>query len=471
MNLTTLLVFAGVALLLGLALREKTRTLSLLFASTLAIYAIQPALSVRGLDFWFPTITLALVTLGWVITTPAETRTWRANLPALLILAGTPFLLALTRYLGTDLPLTASRPPQTLPVLGLLLAAALIIYLTSRQTAAGPRALNIAFWGFVGILLLIKTPILAQTLSAGLRALNQQSITQASSFDIRWLGISYIAFRILHTLRDRESGRLPAASLAEYATYTLFFPALSAGPIDRLERFLADLRRPFRLDIPILTEGAQRLILGLFKKFVIADTLALVALNDANATQIHAASWGWVVLYAYALQIYFDFSGYTDIAIGMARWMGIKLPENFNAPYQKPDVTQFWNNWHMTLTQWFRAYFFNPVTRSLRAKKWGIPSIIFVTQMGTMLLIGLWHGVTANFVLWGTWHGLGLFLNNRWAEWAKPRLAEITPMQQNALNILGAIINFHFVALGWVFFALSTPALSFGYFKTLLGLP
>jgi len=123
-----------------------------------------------------------------------------------------------------------------------------------------------------------------------------------------------------------------------------------------------------------------------------------------------------VLLYAYAFQIYFDFSGYTDIAIGLGRLLGIKLPENFNAPYLKPNLTYSGTIGNMTLTQWFRAYFFNPVTRALRSskRKFSISGIVFITQMGTMVLIGLWHGVTWNFVAWGVWHGLGLFVHNRW---------------------------------------------------------
>jgi len=98
-------------------------------------------------------------------------------------------------------------------------------------------------------------------------------------------------------------------------------------------------------------------VIGLFKKFALADSLALIALNAVNAGQVKSSGWMWLILYAYAFQIYFDFSGYTDIAIGMGRWLGIRLPENFAHPYLKPNLTLFWNSWHITLAQWFRAYF------------------------------------------------------------------------------------------------------------------
>ena len=176
----------------------------------------------------------------------------------------------------------------------------------------------------------------------------------------------------------------------------------------------------------------------------------------------------------YALQIFFDFSGYTDIAIGMGLLMGIRLPENFNAPYLKPNLTQFWNNWHMTLTQWFRAYFFNPLTRTMRSGKKPAPVwlVILVTQVATMTLIGLWHGMTLNFILWGAWHGLGLFIQNRWSDWTKPLSARIQekPRLNKAVTIFTTLLTFQFVALGWVWFALPSIASSLQVFARLFGL-
>jgi D-alanyl-lipoteichoic acid acyltransferase DltB (MBOAT superfamily) len=206
---------------------------------------------------------------------------------------------------------------------------------------------------------------------------------------------------------------------------------------------------------------------------VIADTLAIIALNDALATQVRTTGWMWVVVYAYAFQIYFDFSGYTDIAIGIARLVGIRLPENFAAPYIKPNLTQFWNSWHMSLTQWFRSYFFHPFNRWMRGLK-NIPAwtMIFLGQVATMLLIGLWHGITLNFIFWGLWHGIGLFLQNRWSEFLRTRYSNAgqNPRLQWLLQIGGILLTFHFVALGWVFFALSDPSLSWQVLSKLLGM-
>ena len=247
----------------------------------------------------------------------------------------------------------------------------------------------------VGLFVILKSETLAELVSVGLRSINSQSSSLASATDIKWLGFSYVAFRLLHTLRDRLSGRLPDLTLNEYVTYIIFFPAYTAGPIDRVQRFVQDLRQPILPNLDTTLNGGKRILLGIFSKFVLADVFALFALNNVNTDQVNSAGWLWVLLYAYALRIFFDFAGYTNIAIGMGQLLGIQLPENFDRPYLKQNLTLFWNSWHITLAQWFRAYFFNPLTRSLRSSPRNIPlpMIIFIGQLSTFILIGLmaWH--------------------------------------------------------------------------------
>jgi alginate O-acetyltransferase complex protein AlgI len=471
MTLSFILILTIASLLAGWLMHGRNRTLALLTLSTLAVYGFQPNLPIRYLDFWLPTITLTLVACSWALTASPEVRSIRGNWPAMLILLGTSTLLGLTRYLPITLPLTASRPPHFIPLLiGLIILAVLTCVTLSLGKRYG-KWLAAAILLILGLFLVIKVPTLSQWFSFLLLKMNQQYSGNASAVDLRWLGFSYIAFRLIHTIRDRQSGRLPAVSLEEYATYVIFFPSLTAGPIDRIERFLGDLRRPFLLSSEDLIIGGKRLFTGLFKKFVLADALALIALNGTNAWQVRTAGWTWVLLYAYSFQILLDFSGYTDIAIGLGHLLGFKLPENFQTPYRKSNLTQFWNNWHMTLTQWFRAYFFNPVTRWLRSMKkpFPIPAIIFLTQITTMVLIGLWHGVTANFVLWGLWHGLGLFIHNRWAEWTKVRFDALPKPWKQMLNAGGTLLTFNYVALGWVFFALPNLSTSWHVLSTLFG--
>ncbi len=457
--LTPILVLLAFTLLARFVLREReaARGWLLLAASGLAVFYLQPAVPVRGLDFWLPVASLTLVAVSWLLTSTAEARGQRENWIAAGVLIGTVLLAGGLRYFYPEPLLTASLPPQISRVLAGLGIAALISILVLLAARRGFKWLAGGLVIFLILLFLaIKVPALAALASAGLRGLAGQNTSLAAAGDIRWLGFSYLAFRLIHTARDRQTGRLPAVTLREYVTYALFYPALSAGPIDRLERFLKDLRAPFKPDASGLFLSGERLAVGLFKKFVVADALALIALNPTNALQVQTGGWAWVLVYAYALQIFFDFSGYTDIAIGLGLLLGMKLPENFSAPYLKPNLTLFWNNWHMTLTQWFRAYYFNPLTRWLRTLRIQLPAaaIIFFTQITTMILIGLWHGVTWNFVLWGAWHGLGLFVHNRWSEYARGHIQPASGWRARAVNAASVFVTFNFVALGWVFFAL-----------------
>jgi alginate O-acetyltransferase complex protein AlgI len=311
--------------------------------------------------------------------------------------------------------------------------------------------------GLLAIFIFIKAPWLSERLLAFVGDLRGRTLDDSVTLNIAWLGYSYVAFRLLHTIRDRQSGVLPAVGLAEYVNYVIFFPSFTAGPIDRLERFIKDLRAPLPLKNDDWLFAGQRLAMGLFKKFFVADLLALVSITDVLVGQTRTGGWLWFELCAYSLRLYFDFSGYTDIAIGMARLMGVRLPENFAAPFFKSNLTQFWNSWHMTLTQWFRVYFFNPFTRSLRTSKRTLPPglIILLTQVSTMLLIGLWHGITLNFALWGLWHGLGLFVQNRWSEFARLRFPNWggTPFSRSFLYLGGVFMTFTYFTLGLVFFA------------------
>lgn len=472
MSIFETLVLAGLCLLVWGVGRRMERTYSLLALSVGVMFWLQPPLPIRNLDFYLPLATLTLTVLGWILTAAPGSLVWRGMLPALGVMSGMVLFMAATRLAGLDAFILPSRPPRldaTLIALGL---AGLLLVVVHRL-AGGRFSLPAAIAAVIILLMVIKSPALSEQASQALRLLNGQPVGSASGLDIRWLGFSYVAFRLIHTLRDRQMGRLPDVSLAEYGTYVLFFPAFTAGPIDRLERFIKDLRQPPALSSADWLDAGQRLSLGLFKKFVIADTLALFALNDRLAGEVTSAGWMWVVVYAYALQIYFDFSGYTDLAIGAARLVGIRLPENFAGPYLKPNLTQFWNAWHMTLTQWFRSYFFNPLTRALRSSNRPLPvwAIILLSQTATMLLIGLWHGITWNFVLWGMWHGLGLFVHNRWSDFSRARVAAWTvgPVRQSLLAVSGAVLNFQFVALGWVFFALSSPGASWQVLQTLMG--
>jgi D-alanyl-lipoteichoic acid acyltransferase DltB (MBOAT superfamily) len=474
LSLLSILILILASLLIGVSARGRWRTPALMLGSLLAIYWMQPSTPIRHLDFWFPTATIALSALVWAATRPTPAPPLREALPSILLIAGTIIVIGLLRYLGPFCCLTTSRPPALLQVLLVLLVSGVVFLISARFFSARTSFINLIVFLILGIFIILKTEYLAQLASTGLRALTGQSAAVASAFDLRWLGFSYVAFRLIHALRDRIAGRLPEVTLAEFLVFIIFFPAFTAGPIDRIQRFIQDLRKPFHLDAAALYQAGQRLIIGIFSKFVLADTLAIIALNDTNASQTFSTGWLWILVYAYTFRIYFDFSGYTDIAIGMGRLLGFQLPDNFNRPYRKSNLTQFWNSWHITLAQWFRAYYFNPLTRALRASPRGIPMpwIIFFGQTTTFLLLGLWHGITWNFVIWGLWHGVGLFVHNRWSEFMRPCFAdsEHQPGLKRALDVGGVLLTFHYVALGWVWFALSQADLSWQVFLRLFGL-
>ena len=470
MELFYLSVFAICSALIGWFAKGRNRTGLLLALSVWAVFWLQPDSRIKGLDFWLPIATLTLAVLSWVAVTPAEKLSWRENWKSGLIIASVVVVWALLPFL--KLPREFGFPPQ--PLIAQAASAVCIILLIVALFSRAPRP--VFLWAvFVGILaffVIIKTPALTVAASSFLRFFSRQSPNQALAVDIRWFGYSYIAFRILHTFLDRRSGRMPLVNLGEYVAYVIFYPALAAGPIDRVERFVEDLRNPKSLTGSDWFQAGERILLGVFKKFALADSLAYLALTNVEADKVQAGWWTWVVVYAYAFQIFFDFSGYTDIAIGIARLVGVNLPENFLSPYLRPNLAQFWNSWHISLTQWFRSYFFNPLTRALRSNR-NLPSaaIILTAQLSTMLVIGLWHGVALRFVLWGLWHGVGLFVQNRWSAFARLPLENwaTTPGRKNLLTLSGIFLTFNYVAVGWIFFAMPSASLALEMISRLLG--
>jgi D-alanyl-lipoteichoic acid acyltransferase DltB (MBOAT superfamily) len=220
-------------------------------------------------------------------------------------------------------------------------------------------------------------------------------------------------------------------------------------------------------------EGLGRIALGIGKKFVIADTLALgMTLTPENAAQVTSTPALWALLYGYALRLYFDFAGYSDIAIGLALLFGVRLPENFSAPYTKTSITAFWQNWHMTLSAWARAYIFSPLSRALLMRRLPPMTVVLIAHLTTMGVIGLWHGITVNFAIWGAWHGLALFIHKQWSDrtrrWFRGLGAH--PARKRAWTLFAWLLTLHTVTLGWVWFALPDPAVALRVLGGLFGL-
>jgi len=473
MTLTHILIFIAAAVLYTALLPERWRRWALFAGSVLAIYWLQPEIRIDALDFIFPTATLALVGLSWLASRERDQQWLREDTISAAIIVVLVILISLGRYLVPEARITPSRPPATLYVVIGVVAIVSALGVISRVRR--PSALLISVILLILVLFaILKTEPLAEEASRWLRDWQGQPRGLASAAELEWLGFSYVAFRLIHTLRDRQSGRLPALSLREYTTYAIFFPAYTAGPIDRAERFLPDLQQVGGQEAARWVQGGMRIAVGIAKKFVIADSLAYFALDSTIADQATSTGALWLVLYAYAFQLYFDFSGYTDIAIGIGQLFGIKLPENFNLPYLKRNITLFWQSWHITLSQWARFYVFSPLTRwMLTRKRKPSPTLsAFIAQLATMLVIALWHGVSWHFIAWGVWHGVGLFIHKLWSDRTRQfyiRLRE-HPRASRLVEIAGVIITFHFVVLGWVWFALPDIQISWDVFLRLFGI-
>jgi D-alanyl-lipoteichoic acid acyltransferase DltB (MBOAT superfamily) len=225
------------------------------------------------------------------------------------------------------------------------------------------------------------------------------------------LGISFFTFQQVMFVVDTYSGALLAASFLEYACFVAFFPHLIAGPIVQPAHIIPqfDTLQPLRHRREEITAGLEIFLLGLAKKLVLADSLARFAdPGFAAAAQGSPLSLieAWVALLAYGLQIYFDFSGYSDMAIGLARMFGIAFPLNFNSPYQARDISDFWRRWNITLSAFLRNYLYIPLGGNRRGEARRI-----INLLTTMLLGGLWHGAGLKFVLWGGLHGLFLIVH------------------------------------------------------------
>lgn len=472
MELTQVLFFCFAALVLGLF--PYIRNWMAFIASIFVIYWLQPAIPIRNLDFWLPTFTITITILTWIVTRNRNEPIRKTDVISASLILVIVLLVGLNRYLEPLCCLLPTRSPVWQQVFaGLVLITFLLRAFWYLNRWNHLATICIAVF-LIGAFIILKNDTFSQIASIGLRTLTGQQPANASALDIRWIGFSYIAFRLLHILKDRTAGRLESVPLRDLVIFAIFFPTFSAGPIDRLQRFEADLKKPEKMSHEAFWIGGERILIGMFKKFILADSLALIALNDLNAAQTNHSGWLWVLVYIYTFRLYLDFSGYTDIAVGLGRWMGFHLPENFNRPYLQPNLTQFWNSWHITLAQWFRAYFFNPLTRWFRTQTHKYPAwlIILVGQLSTMVLIGLWHGINANFFIWGLWHGTGLFIHNRWTVIFQPWISRIPAdsFRQRILRVTSNLVTFHYVTLGWVWFALTSPGSSWLVFQRLLGL-
>lgn len=258
------------------------------------------------------------------------------------------------------------------------------------------------------------------------------------------VGISFYTFQSMaYTIDVYRGVTKPAGSLFNFALFVAYFPQLVAGPIERSHELLPQLENERRLRQGDFAEGLYHIMIGLFKKVIVADNLAPIVnrVFDTPAAELNTTEL-LIGVYAFAFQIYCDFSGYSSIAQGVSKWLGINLSYNFRMPYFSRSPSEFWQRWHISLSQWLRDYLYIP----LGGNRLG-PGRTYVNLMLTMLLGGLWHGANWTFVAWGAWQGL-LLVGYRLAGTETFE----KPARSVAIVVLQAVAMFHLVCIGWIFF-------------------
>lgn len=265
------------------------------------------------------------------------------------------------------------------------------------------------------------------------------------------LGISFITFHAISLLFDAYRKKLKhPPSLVNVLLYVSFFPQLIAGPILRASHFLPQLEKPRQADYIRITRAGILITLGLFKKVIIANYLATQLVDDVFSGAGSQVST-LLGVYGYAIQIYCDFSGYTDIAIGCAMLLGYQFPLNFRNPYTAVSIQDFWHRWHITLSTWLRDYLYIPMGGS----RHGMLRTV-IGLMVTMLIGGLWHGAGWQFIIWGGFHGGLLVLYHLWAKWADTK--DFTWRKSLLWRVISIVVVFHLVTLGWIYFRATNMA-------------
>jgi D-alanyl-lipoteichoic acid acyltransferase DltB (MBOAT superfamily) len=275
-----------------------------------------------------------------------------------------------------------------------------------------------------------------------------------SHFDVTTIilpiGISFYTFQSISYLVDIYRNKIPAIkNYIDLGLYITFFPALVAGPIVRAEQFTPQLRGYYQLSRNDFSKALFMIICGLIKKIIVADYISLNFVDRVFDTpQIYSGFENLMAVYGYSLQIYCDFSGYTDIAIGIAMLLGFRLPANFNSPYKAANITDFWRRWHISLSSWLRDYLYIPIG----GNRHGTFVMCFALII-TMLLGGLWHGANTKFLIWGAMHGVALMLHKLWTMYFVKKHKIIDKnFGYYIRHFLSVFICFNFVCFCWIFF-------------------
>jgi len=282
------------------------------------------------------------------------------------------------------------------------------------------------------------------------------------------LAVSFFTFNQIAFLVDVYRGYVHEYGFVNYALFIVFFPHLIAGPIVHHRDIIPQFKRfNFSFSSTAISLGLTIFSVGLFKKVVLADNVAPYAdaiFNAAARQEILTLTEAWVGALAYTLQLYFDFSGYSDMAIGGALLFGVRFPWNFDAPYKAACIIDFWRRWHITLSEFLRDYLYIPLGGNHCGAFRRSLNILL-----TMLLGGLWHGANWTFVLWGGLHGFYVVINHLWRDW-RARTSEVPSRPSAAKRIPGSVLTFLAVVAGWVMFRAENLSAAVSLYRSMIGL-
>lgn len=355
--------------------------------------------------------------------------------------------------------------PELLP---LLIIPTIIIYIAAIKISASgsPRARKRWFLGGLTLCLLelfaFKYLDLFAEPVARLTGLLPANAPYQPIMLILPIGLSFYIFKSISYLTDVYRGISPVEKHPGYlALYVSFFPQILAGPIDRAAQLIPELKQKVGFDFQRVMDGFKLITWGLFKKLVIADRLALIVDNVYNSVQTRNGPELIAATLLYSIQIYCDFSAYSDIAVGIAKILGFKSTENFDAPYFSVNIVKFWSKWHISLSTWLRDYLFLPlsyaVMRRIRGERfmnvkvenWGYVTGMFIT----MLLGGLWHGARWSLILWGAIHGVYLAVSFLTKKFRKKVIKKLSVNQSSPLRrFIQIATTFSLVSFAWIFF-------------------
>lgn len=341
----------------------------------------------------------------------------------------------------------------------LLVASTLVIYRAGVAIGAAPQAAKKKAVLIGGVLLALLPLVVFKYVDFLSGSLSNALGHEAPIVpQLNWalpVGLSFYTFTCVSYLVDVYRGELaPERHLGRLALYVSFFPKLLAGPIERATAFLPQLLQPVRFNPDAVVQGLQLMLWGLFKKVVIADRLGVQVDAAYNNPEFASPVALLIATYLFAFQIYCDFSGYTDIAIGAARVLGIDLAANFRRPYLATSVPEFWGRerWHISLSRWFRDYMYIPIGGNHGSK-----ARVYANQMAVFLMSGLWHGANWTFVIWGALNGLYQVLTLATAG-VRQKLYQRIPLPRTLISLLGCLLTFHLVLISWVFFRAASAA-------------